>query len=61
MPELARRRIHGERHFLAGDTTCQFDGLNQQFHGVLVGRKVRGEPALVPDGGRQATFGQNGP
>ncbi len=43
-----------------GTRPGQFNGLDQQLHGILIGRQVRCETALVPYGGGQATLGEDG-
>ena len=43
---------------VAGRAAGLLDRLDQQGHGLFVGPEVRGEPALVADGGGQATIVQ---
>ena len=52
--ELGRRRVEGDGHLLAGREAGLLDGLHQQLAGLLVGRQVGREAALVADRGRQA-------
>ncbi len=56
--ELARRRIERDRHVLARTVTGCLDARYEHLQGLLVGRQIGCEPALVADGRAEAALVQ---
>ena len=61
VPQLAGRRVEREGDLFTGHAPGPLDRLEEQGHGVLVGRQVGRETALVAHGRGQTALGQHRP